>query len=102
LLFRETNDGKADSCQQFTAIGKVIDDEPYLFRMSEDFFPSRRTIEFLPGIDLSIVPLIGELEFIQNKKSWGYPFRFGFFEIKQHDFDLISSQMLQKEYVGKN
>lgn len=32
-------------------------------------------------------------------KSWGYPFRFGFFEINQHDFDLISSQMLQHHYV---
>lgn len=91
--------GKADSCQQFTAIGKVIDDEIYQFQVSEDFCPSRRNIEFLPSQDVSILPLIGELDFIPNKKSWGYPFRFGFFEIKQHDFNLISSQMLSKEYA---
>ncbi|SDG15086.1 hypothetical protein SAMN04488121_103642 [Chitinophaga filiformis] len=32
----------------------------------------------------------------------GYPFRFGFFEINRHDFGLISSQMLQKEYAEEN
>lgn len=94
--------GKPGKCQQFTAIGKVMDDEIYQFQMSEDFCPSRRNIEFLQSEDISILPLIDELEFIQNKTSWGYPFRFGFFEINQHDFDLISSQMLQKNYVEKN
>jgi len=89
--------GKAESCQQFTAIGKVTDDEIVEFQVSEDFCPSRRAIEFLPARDVSILPMIGELDFIPNKKSWGYPFRFGFFEIKQRDFKLISSQMLQKE-----
>ena len=91
--------GRPEACQEFTAIGKVIDDEIYQFRVSEDFCPSRRNIEFLPSNDVSILPLIPGLDFIQNKKSWGYPFRFGFFEINQHDFELISSQMLQKEYV---
>lgn len=90
--------GKAEASQEFTAIGKVMDDAPYEFPVSEDFCPSRRNIEFLPGRDVSILPLIDRLDFIPNKKSWGYPFRFGFFEIGQRDFDLISLQMLQ-EYV---
>lgn len=85
--------GKPEKCQEFTALGQVADDETYRFRVSEDFCPSRRNIEFLPCADISILPLIEDLDFIQNKKSWGYPFRFGFFEINQHDFDLISSQM---------
>jgi len=45
--------------------------------------------------ETSILPLIENLQFIQNKQSWGYPFRFGMLEINEHDFDLISSQMLQ-------
>jgi hypothetical protein len=94
--------GKPEACQEFTAIGKVMDDEIYQFQVSADFCPSRRNIEFLPGGDVSILPLIPELDFIQNKKSWGYPFRFGFFEINRHDFELISSQMLQKDYAQKN
>ncbi len=91
--------GKPDKCQEFTALGKVLDDEVCQFQASEDFCPSRRNIEFSPCLDTSILPIIEELDFIKNKKSWGYPFRFGFFEINQHDFDLISSQMLQYHYA---
>lgn len=91
--------GKPDKCQEFTAIGKVVDDETYSFQMTEDFCPSRRNIEFFKSEAISILPLINELDFIPNKKSWGYPFRFGFFEINQHDFDLISQQMLKQTYV---
>jgi len=88
--------GKPQLCQQFTAIGKVADDEIFQLQVTEDFCPSRRNIEFLPSEDVSILPLIDELDFIKNKKSWGYPFRFGFFEIQRSDFDLISFKMLNK------
>ncbi len=91
--------GKPDKCQEFTALGKVSDDEIYQFQVSKGFCPFRRNVEFLKSEDTSILPLINDLNFIQNKKSWGYPFRFGFFEIDQHDFDLISSQMLQYNYA---
>lgn len=90
---------KPEKCQEFTAIGQVADEETYSFQMSEDFCPSRRNIEFFKSEAVSILPLINQLEFIQNKKSWGYPFRFGFFEINEHDFNLISQQMLKQEYV---
>jgi len=90
---------KPDKCQEFTALGKVINDELYQLEVSENFCPSRRSIAFSDCEDTSILPLIDKLEFIKNRKSWGYPFRFGFFEINEHDFDLISSQMLQHQYV---
>lgn len=88
--------GKPDKCQQFTAIGQVKNETVYPFQMTTDFCPFRRDIDFFDHKDTSILPLIDDLQFIQNKKSWGYPFRFGFFEINKHDFDLISSEMLQK------
>jgi len=91
--------GKPDKCQEFTASGKVIDDEIYQSQVSEDFCPSRRNIEFFECKDAPVLPLIADLAFIKNKKSWGYPFRFGFFEINQQDFDLISSKMLQYQYA---
>jgi hypothetical protein len=90
--------GKTDKCQEFTAIGQVKDEEVYQFQMTADFCPFRRNITFFEHQDTSILPLINDLQFIQNKQSWGYPFRFGFFEINRHDFDLISSQMLQHRY----
>ncbi len=87
-------------CQEFTAIGKVMDEEIYEFRVSDEFRPFRRNIEFLPSREVSILPLIPELTFILNKKSWGNPLRYGFLEIQQQDFKRISSQMLQKDYVS--
>ena len=87
--------GKTDKCQQFTALGKVIDQEIHHVQISENFNPSRRKIEFSECKEISIIPLIDDLDFIPNKKSWGYPFRFGFFEINSHDFHLISSKMLE-------
>jgi hypothetical protein len=90
---------KPEKYQEFTALGKVIDDKIYQFQVSEDFCPSIRNIKYLQSEDTSILPLIEDLDFIQNKKNWGYPFRFGIFEINQHDFNLISSQMLQHHYA---
>lgn len=94
--------GKTYKCQEFTAIGKVKDDDVYQFQMTSDFCPSRRNIEFFESKDISILPVINSLDFIQNKKSWGYPLRFGFLEINQYDFELISSQMLSENYDEKN
>ena len=92
--------GKPERCQEFTAIGQVKDDKIYQFQMTADFCTFRRNIDFYESNDISIIPLIDDLDFIQNKKHWGYPFRFGFFEIKERDFNLISSKMLQKKYDG--
>jgi len=94
--------GRGEVCQEFTGLGRVMDDDIYQLRVSEDFSPSRRKIEFLPGRDVSILPLIPKLGFIHDKKNWGYPFRFGLLEIDRNDFELISSQMLQKDDVEKN
>ncbi|HEU4496461.1 MAG TPA: EVE domain-containing protein [Flavobacterium sp.] len=86
-----------EKCQAFTAIGQVEDDEIYQFQMTESFNPYRRNINFLNCRETPILPLIVQLEFIQNKTAWGYPFRFGFFEIQKKDFKLISSKMLGNE-----
>ncbi len=91
--------GKTDKCQEFTAIGQVKDEEIYQVQITEFFCPYRRNITFFEHRDISILPLINDLQFIQNKQSWGYPFRFGILEINKNDFDLISSLMLSKDYA---
>jgi predicted RNA-binding protein len=80
--------------QAFTAIGQVADGEVYQHKMSEDFIPYRRNIRFYPCKETTIAPLIPNLDFIANKTSWGYQFRFGFFEIPEQDFKLIYSKMV--------
>lgn len=98
---KQTFGGPA-KCQEFTAIGQVKDIEIYQFQISEIFCPSRRNIDFLESEDVSILPLINDLEFIQNKKSWGMPFRFGFLEIPENDFKLISSKMLKENHAEQH
>lgn len=83
----------SEKLQAFTAIGKVMDDNVYSFQMTETFIPFRRTIEFYDCKECSIIPLIDQLDFIENKKFWGYPFRYGHFEISEKDFKLIASKM---------
>jgi hypothetical protein len=90
-----------EKCQAFTAIGKVVDNEVYQYQMTNDFKPFRRNIEFKECKEAPILPLINDLDFIPNKKSWGYPFRFGFFEIKENDFNFITSKMVKNEIIGQ-
>ncbi len=83
-----------DSGQEsFTAAAKITDDKIYQISMSDDFKPFRRRAEYENCNEVKIEPLIEELNFIRNKKSWGYMFRFGLFEINKHDFDLIYAKM---------
>jgi|SRR5215831_15804016 len=92
--FERANSASVESCQQFTAIGEVIDDAVYEFAMTPDFIPYRRNVRFLDCKAIDIRPFINELGFIKNKSRWGYAFRFGHLEISRLDFNLIASQML--------
>jgi len=74
--------------KKFTAIGEVTDDSPY-----EAETGWRRRMKFLTAGEAPIQPLIEQLEFITNKKSWGFPFRRGFFQIGEADFHIIARAM---------
>ncbi len=84
----------ADLCQKFTAIGVVQDDTPYQVDMGNGFAPFRRNVDYLKAKDVDIRPLILTLPFIKNKTSWGYVFRYGFFEIDRVSFEIIAGAML--------
>ena len=85
--------GGKTPCRKFTAIGRILPKEPYQVRMSDDFIPWRRDVAFSPAKEAAIEPLIETLSFIQNKRSWGFPFRRGCFSIPPGDFHLIASSM---------
>ena len=87
--------GGNEPCQAFTAIGQEADAEVYQHKMTEDFTPYRCNISYHKCTETPIVPLIEQLDFIKNKKSWGYQFRFGFFEIPEDDFKLIKERMVR-------
>lgn len=79
--------------QAFTAIGRIADDELYQVEMTPDFHPWRRNVDFSSCMETPIRPLIDDLDFIEDKKRWGYRFRFGVFPVDDHDLELIRSAM---------
>ena len=83
----------SEKLQAFTAIGQVTGSEVYQFDMGGGFIPFRRDVKYFECQDAPIQELIPALSFIENKQSWGYHFRFGFFEIPKADFDLIADKM---------
>jgi hypothetical protein len=81
--------------QKFTAIGEVIDDAPYQVDMGDGFKPFKRNINYFEAKHIDIKPLVQSLPFIKNKNSWGYVFRYGFLEIDQESFEIITDGMLE-------
>lgn len=79
--------------QCFTAIGQIIDDEPFQVKMRPDFKPFRRQVQFHDCEEISIRPLLNNLAFIKDKQKWGFPFRRGLFMIEQDDFLQIAEAM---------
>lgn len=88
-----------EKLQAFTALGRVTGDKIYQFDMGGGFVPYRRDVEYFDCVETPIQPLVANLTFIRNKQSWGYLFRFGFFEIPKADFDLIASKMLTEKLI---
>jgi hypothetical protein len=59
----------------------------------EGFSPFRRDIDWRPGEEVPIKPLLGRLQFTTAKRNWGYQLRFGLFEISEHDMATIAAAM---------
>jgi hypothetical protein len=86
--------------QQFIAIGTVADEPVYQVAASDDFHPFRRRVMYEESVTgTPVQPLIEQLDFIQNKVSWGYAFRLGCFAISEADFNLIRSSMTNQDHA---
>ena len=84
--------GAKDGLQSFVSIGIVQPGEPYAFDMG-GFVPYRRNVNYLKAKEASILPLLDDFEFVENRSRWGYKFRFGLFTISDHDMRLIAKAM---------
>lgn len=91
--------GENKKCQRFTILGFVSDHEVYQVEMSKDFMPYRVDVDFENCKETEIRPLLEDLSFIKNVKSWGAQFRYGFFEIPERDFQLIRDNMACEKTV---
>lgn len=79
--------------QKFTALGQVVDEEPYQPRDGTDFTPYRRNVKFMQVKEAEIRPLLESLSFVRNKKKWGFYLISGFREISEDDFNVIKNAM---------
>ena len=85
--------GGGDSCQRFVSIGVVRSGAPYAFDMGAGFVPYRRDVDYLAAQETPIQPLLDALEFVEDRRRWGYKFRFGLFDVSDHDMQLIARAM---------
>ena len=85
--------GGKDKFQRFVSIGLVQAGEPYALDMGGGFVPFRRDVAYVAAQEVSILPLLDGFEFVENRQRWGYKFRFGLFEISEHDMRLIARAM---------
>jgi hypothetical protein len=85
--------GGKDSLQRFVSIGIVQAGEPYAVDMGGGFVPFRRDVAYVPANEASILPLLDDLEFVEDRRRWGFKFRFGLFTVSEHDMALIAGAM---------
>ena len=85
--------GSKNSLQSFVSIGVVAPGEPYAFDMGGGFVPYRRDVAYVAAKQTAILPLLDDFEFVENRQRWGYKFRFGLFDINDHDMRLIAHAM---------
>lgn len=85
--------GGKDRLQSFVSIGIVQEGEPYPFDMGGGFIPWRRDVLFFPAQEASIIPMLDNFEFIQDRQRWGHQFRFGLFKVSDNDMRQIALAM---------
>ena len=85
--------GGKDKLQSFVSIGIVGPGDAYEFDMGGGFVPWRRDVAYVLASEAPIEPLLDQFNFVENRQRWGYKFRFGLFEIDDHDMLLIAKAM---------
>lgn len=85
--------GGTDKLQSFVSIGIVQPGAPYTADMGSGFVPWRRDVRYAPARETPIAPLIEAFNFVEDSRRWGAKFRFGLFEISDHDMRLIAGAM---------
>ena len=85
--------GGGDRLQKFVSLGVVQPGEPYAFDTGGGFTPFRRDVAYVAAEETSILPLLEQFDFVEDPQRWGYKFRFGLFDISDHDMRLIARAM---------
>jgi hypothetical protein len=86
--------GGKDRLQAFTAIGTVLEGDPYEVDLGDGFRPFRRDVGWDAGTgDAGIAPLLDRLSFTAGRQRWGYALRFGLLRATPGDLEAIGEAM---------
>ena len=88
-----TTVGARAPLQRFTALGEVVDDEPYRVETRPDVHHWRRRLDFEQVAAVPIRPLLPLLGFVTDEQRWGLPFRRGLFEVTAGDFGVVAGAL---------
>jgi predicted RNA-binding protein len=92
------SDDPMHKVQRFCGMARVTSDafesNDLIWHVREgEIFPHRRKVEFLADGSAEARPLIGRLSFVTNTAFWALPFRKGYVDVPQKDFDTIHEAM---------
>lgn len=79
--------------QAFTALGRVRDEPPYQATLPSGASPWRRAVDFLPGHEAPIRPLLDRLSLTAGNPRWGIHFRRSLLAVGMPDFLAIADAM---------
>jgi hypothetical protein len=85
--------GGKDKLQSFVSIGIVGPGDAYEYDMGGGFVPWRRDVAYVLAQEAPIEPLLDQFDFVEDRRKWGSKFRFGLFEVDDHDMLLIAKAM---------
>jgi hypothetical protein len=95
VIFYSPHEGMRSGApvQSFTAIGEVMDANPYRAHQTPEFEPCRRKVRYLDAKPALIGPLLDRLSFSKGGRNWGQTMRRGFFLISEEDHAVIAVAM---------
>jgi EVE domain len=96
IIYYSPREGMRESkpVRAFTAIGKIMNKDPFQVSMPKGFNPFRRHVRYLRGEEAPIEPHLEQLSFTRGKSSSrGLALRRGFFAIDGEDYLTIANAM---------
>ncbi len=95
LVYYSAREGMrtGDPVQAFTAIGEILDSEPYQVSQSEEFRPFRRDVRYFEARQAPIGPRLAHLSFTRDKPEWRQALRRGLIRIQPGDYQIIANAM---------
>ena len=63
-----------EALQAFTAVGTIIDDEPYQVEQAKGFHPFRRKTRYFKAKEAPIQLMLDDLSFTRDRSNWSTKF----------------------------